>query len=160
MASYARTLAGTALATGATAGLGSLATDPDSFWYRFLDTPDWQPPRWAFPVAWTALYGAIAHSSASALSTLREEGDDEEAEHLKRGLGVNLALNAGWSYLFFQSKNPPLAAVGAAALAVSSASLTRRVWRARRSAGIVMAPYAAWTAFATALSTSIAARNS
>lgn len=160
MASYLRTLAGTAAATGATAALGTLATDPDTLWYRLLDTPDWQPPRWVFPVAWTALYGAIAHSTASALSTLRKEGDDEEAARIRRGLGVNLALNAGWSYLFFQSKNAPAAAVGAAALAVSSASLTRRVWRANRAAGVVLAPYAAWTAFATALSTSIAARNS
>lgn len=159
MASYLRTLAGTALATGTTAALGTLATDPDTFWYKLLDKPDWQPPRWAFPVAWTALYGAIAHSTASAISTLREEGDDEEAARVKRGLGVNLALNAGWSYLFFQSKNPPVAAAGAAALAVSSACLTRRVWRANRAAGVVLSPYVAWTAFATALSTSIARKN-
>ncbi|HHW83690.1 MAG TPA: tryptophan-rich sensory protein, partial [Actinomycetales bacterium] len=46
-----------------------------------------------------------------------------------------------------------------AALAVSSADLVRRTWRASRANGALLAPYAAWTAFATVLSTEIARRD-
>lgn len=30
-----------------------------STWYRDLDKPPWQPPSWAFPVAWSILYVLI-----------------------------------------------------------------------------------------------------
>ena len=77
----------------------------------------------------------------------------------RRALGLNLALNSGWSALFFQGKNPPAAAVEAALLAVSSADLTRRAWQLDRASGVLLAPYAAWTAFATALTMRIDQEN-
>lgn len=160
MTGFARTLAGTALVTAATAVAGSIATDSDSAWYRRIRKPDWQPPSEVFPVVWTALYGSNAIASADVISTLREEGDDEEAARFKRGLAVNLGLNAGWSYLFFRAHNPPLSAIGAAALACSSIRLARRAGRARCRSGIALAPYAVWTTFATVLSTEIARLNS
>src|SRR6478736_2815876 len=71
-----RNLALTSAATVATVAVGSLATKPDSTWYRSLDLPDWQPPTLAFPIVWTALYAGIALSPyaawcgfATALST-------------------------------------------------------------------------------------------
>lgn len=72
---------------------------------------------------------------------------------------MNLALNAGWSRLFWRSRRPWLAAAECAVLAVSSADLVRRTSRASRGAGLALAPYAAWCAFATALSTTIAVKN-
>ncbi len=156
MSTYRRNLAGTGLATAVTAVVGSMATDPSSDWYLALDKPDWQPPSWAFPVAWTALYAAMAHASAL---TLTADDAVNEARATKRALAVNLGLNAGWSFLFFRSHNLPLAAGEAAALAVSSAGLARRAWRVNRRAGWLLVPYAAWTTFATALTIEIARRN-
>ncbi|MGZ8819159.1 MAG: TspO/MBR family protein, partial [Mycobacterium sp.] len=53
----AGTLAGTALATAATAVIGGLASRPaQSAWYENLKKPPYQPPRQAFPIVWPVLY--------------------------------------------------------------------------------------------------------
>ena len=44
-------------------------------------------------------------------------------------------------------------------LAASSADLVRRAHKASPEKGVVLAPYAAWTGFATVLSAVIARRN-
>ena len=90
-----RNLALTSAATVATAVVGSLATSPDSRWYRSLDLPDWQPPALAFPVVWTALYTDIAASSAAALNGLRQGRRREGRSAYLKAFGTNLALNAG-----------------------------------------------------------------
>lgn len=176
------TVAWTAAATAATAGLGGLATDPESRWYKALRKPDWQPPALAFPIVWTALYADLAVSSAVALDSVApgsvaldrtagpadgpQPGRGESVEDRKRSLrayrralAANFVLNAGWSWLFWRSRRPWLAAGEAAVLAVSSADLVRRTYRLHRGAGVALAPYALWCGFATALSTAIARLN-
>lgn len=152
------TLAVTA-GTIASAALGSLATQPDSRWYRRLDLPPWQPPTLAFPIVWTLLYADIAVSSVAALSELDQTRRPEQATAYRRALGVNLALNTAWSVLFWRARRPDLAAVESAALTASSADLARRAGSARPRWGRALAPYPAWCAFATVLSTEIARRN-
>lgn len=153
------TLLRTSAAVTATAVAGGLATDPDSLWYRTLRKPDWQPPSAVFPAVWTPLYADVALTSAVALDELRDRGRQEERTAYRRALTVNLALNAGWSWLFWRSRRPWLAAAECGILALSSADLVRRTYRADRAAGVALAPYAAWCGFATALSTAIAVRN-
>ncbi|HWK92402.1 MAG TPA: TspO/MBR family protein [Luteimicrobium sp.] len=157
-ASTPATLAATGAATLATAVVGSVATDVDSPWYRRRELPPWQPPRLAFPVVWTALYADVAVTSAAALTRLRRT-DPRAARRFGVALGVNLAANAGWTALFFRARRPSVATIGALALAVSSADLARRAGTADRAHGVALAPYAAWCAFATALSGDIWRRN-
>ena len=76
-----------------------------------------------------------------------------------RALAVNLLLNAGWTPLFFRAHRPALAAAECAVLTASTADLVRRAAPVSRPAAAVLVPYAAWTAFARALSTAIARRN-
>ncbi|WP_330475738.1 tryptophan-rich sensory protein [Terrabacter sp. C0L_2] len=154
-----RNLALTSAATVATVVVGSLATKPDSTWYRSLDLPDWQPPTIAFPVVWTALYTDIAASSATALNAYDKAGDTKGRDAYLKAFGTNLALNAAWSVLFWRSRRPWVAAAEAALLTASSADLARRAGTASKGAGIALSPYAAWCGFATALSTAIARRN-
>lgn len=153
-----RTLLKTSAAVAVTATIGTILTDPDNHWYRSLDKPSWQPPALAFPIAWTALYADIAWVSALVIANAEEEQPGSSAAFTK-ALAANLVINASWSGLFFRSKRPWLAAAGAAVLAGSSADLVRRAGRSSPQRGAVLAPYAAWTAFATALSTSIAWKN-
>ena len=69
------TLAATSLAVAAAAGTGSIASPSHvSSWYSRLRKPPYQPPRAAFPVAWTTLYGDIAATSAVAIDRLSREG--------------------------------------------------------------------------------------
>ncbi|MGO4186575.1 TspO/MBR family protein [Pseudarthrobacter sp. TAF60_1] len=160
------TLAWTAAATAATAAAGGAATDPASNWYRRLRKPVWQPPAIAFPVVWTALYADLAVTSAVALDSTGETdatgepGTRPEIRAYRGALATNLILNATWSWLFWRSKRPWLAAAECAVLAASSADLVRRTYRLNQRAGVSLAPYAAWCGFATVLSTAIARLNS
>lgn len=142
------TVVWTAAATAATAAAGGIATDPESRWYRRLRKPDWQPPALAFPVVWTALYTDLAVSSAAALdrgsneAAAGGEGRREELAAYRGALAANLLLNATWSWLFWRSRRPWLAAAECAVLTASSADLVRRTYRLHRGAGAALAPYA------------------
>lgn len=154
-----RTLAATSAAALASAGLGAAATTPDTAWYRDLEKPPWNPPSIAFPLVWTPLYADIAVTAAAALTRLEHEGRHDEVAALRRAMATNLALNTGWSVLFWRVRRPWLAAAWCALLAGHSAGLARRVGRADPALGAALAPYPLWCAFATALNTSIARRN-
>ncbi|MGX1808969.1 TspO/MBR family protein [Nocardia sp. NPDC055321] len=140
----------------AAAVAGSIATDPDSSWYKSLRMPRFQPPRQVFPLAWSLVYADIALSTAAALD--RESGSDERSA-LMRALEINLAVNAAWSWLFFRAHRPGAAALTSAVLTASGVDLVRRVGRARPAAGAALAAYPAWCGFATVLSTAIWRRN-
>ena len=156
---WRRMLARTAAGVAATAVLGSIATTPNSRWYRRLRKPSFQPPAAAFPLVWTLLYADIAVISALVLADLGEEGRQEEQRAYAIALAVNLALNAGWSWVFFRGHRLGPATIVAALLAVSSADLARRAAKVSPQRGVLLAPYAAWTGFATVLTAAIAARN-
>lgn len=147
-------MVGTGVAVAATAVVGAAGVDSESTWFRRLRTPSWQPPPWVFGPVWTALYTDIAFCSAVALSRL------PECSGYVSTLARNLALNAGWTWVFWRAQRPGWAAVEAAVLTASAVDLLMRTARIDRRAGAALAPYVAWCAFATALSTAIARRNS
>ena len=151
----ARTLIKTSLAVAAAAAAGSAVTAPAGRWYRRLRKPPWQPPQQAFPIVWTALYGLLAVAGARAIDAT--EGAERRA--FIGSFGTNLALNAGWTAVFFGAQRPAAALAEIGALNVSNADLLRRAWAADRVAGVCVAPYVAWTAFATALNADIVRRN-
>lgn len=156
---WVKTLAGVGTAVGICAGVGSILTDPNNRFYKRLDLPAWQPPAALFPIAWTALYADIAVMNALVLADAAEADDKKGWRMQVAALGTNLVLNAGWTGVFFRSKRKKLAAAWAGGLAVSSADLVRRAWASAPQRGAVLASYAAWTAFAFALSSEIARRN-
>nr|WP_064569280.1 TspO/MBR family protein [Gordonia sp. LAM0048] len=149
------TLIGTSLATAAAAFIGSVVTKPAvETWYPKLAKPSFVPPDWAFPVAWTALYADIAVTSAVTLDQLDENGEHTQRQRYLAALGANLVLNGGWSWIYFGRGALGTASVAAAALTVSGADLARRTAQTNPAAGAALAPYPAWCAFATVLSTS------
>ncbi len=154
------TVLSTAAATTVTAIVGSIASrETDSRWYRTLRKPGIQPPAVAFPVVWTALYADIVATSAVAIDALTERGDHDGRRKYITALGVNLVLNASWSWMFFAWHRLVPSTIVAAALAASSADLTRRTAAADPVAGAALAPYAGWTGFATLLSGRITQLN-
>ncbi|MGF2946580.1 TspO/MBR family protein [Mycobacterium sp. Lab-001] len=149
-------LAATSLAVAAAAGTGGIASPKRvPAWYSRLRKPRYQPPRVAFPVVWTTLYGDIAAASAVTIDRFRAAGQDDRARAYMAALGVNLTLNAGWSWLFFRYHKLGASAVGAAVLAASSADLARRAAQADPKAGLALAPYPLWCTFATVLAAHI-----
>ncbi len=150
-----RHLPATAAAVAATAVLGGAGTDVRSRWYVDLDKPSWQPPGWVFGPAWTALYVLTAVSGARVL----DRADRPARRRFARALGVNLLLNAGWSWLFFTARKPRWALAEVAVLEASTLDLVRRARRLDPAAAAMLTPYAGWVGFATALTAAIVRGN-
>lgn len=156
---FRKQLTGTGVATAVTAAVGSVATLPKSAWFEALDKPSWQPPNSVFGPVWTALYLDIAVVSAQHLADVQDRGDERDATSFQTALGANLVLNAAWSWVFFRGHKLRASTVVAGLLAASSADLVRRVAAQSPGRGAALAPYAAWTAFATVLTDAIRRRN-
>jgi tryptophan-rich sensory protein len=118
-------------------------------WYAELVKPAWTPPNWIFPPVWTVLYAAIA--LAAWLVWRRSRRIDAAL-----GLwGVQLALNAAWSWLFFGLHRPDLALVDIALLWIAAAAFAVAAWRSSPLAAALFVPYLMWLGFAAALNFSI-----
>ncbi len=130
--------------TGAAAFLGGQwgATK----WYDDLQKPWFTPPKWVFPVAWTILYIMIGVAGALVWESVK--GPREAALAL---WGVQLALNAGWSYIFFGAKNIGGALVEVAFLWLSIAAFILVAWPVSQTASLLFIPYLAWVSIAAAL---------
>lgn len=151
-----RYLKWTAPAVAACAIVGSLGTKPRSAWYLGLDKPSWQPPTWLFAPAWTSIYALTAVASARTLERLP---DDDQRRRYATALGVNLALNASFCWVYFVAKKPTLALVNQLALEANTIDLIRRSAAVDPPSAAMLTPYAAWGAFASALNASIVRRN-
>jgi translocator protein len=147
--------AGWAAAVTAVAIVGGLATDTSSDWYRKLDRPSWQPPGGVFAPVWTVLYVLIA---VAATLSYRDVGGPRR--RLVMGLfAANLALNLGWTWIFFRGHRPTAAGVEILLLLGTILGLIGLIRPYNRVAALALAPYGAWVAFAAALTWAIAARN-
>ncbi|XUM02139.1 TspO/MBR family protein [Streptomyces venezuelae ATCC 10712] len=144
-----------AAGVAATAVAGGMAVDPRSSWYRSLRKPSWQPPPWAFGAVWTPLYATLAYASGHALGIT----EGTRRRRLLASVACNLALNAGWNWLFFRLRSPRAGLVGCALLDLSNAELIRRTARVDATTAYTLLPYAAWSAFATGLNAAIVRRN-
>jgi len=145
----------TSALTATAAAVGSLGTKPDSPWYRSLDKPTWQPPGVAFPLVWTPLYGLIAWGTGRLVESAAP-GDRARVVALTT---ADLAVNAGWCWAFFDRESPRAGLAAIALLNGLNLALLREASRRDRAAAAALAPYVAWTGFATALNASIWRRN-
>lgn len=138
--------------TFAASAIGSAATFRSvTTWYPTLVKPAWNPPAWIFGPVWTALYVAMA--VAAWRSWRRVEG--AEATAILRLYGIQLALNALWSVLFFGLQRPDWALLDIVLLWLVLVVLLRRFWRLDRPAAVLWSAYVAWVSFATALNAAI-----
>ena len=140
-----------------TSVLGGMATGPNiEGWYAGLTKPSFNPPNWAFPVAWTILYTLIAFSAWRLLGAMPRTGPSREGWRLAViAFAVQLALNAAWTPTFFAAHAVGAAVVVAAAMFVMILWTIRLTWRFDRLAAAVLVPYAAWVGFATVLNAAI-----
>jgi tryptophan-rich sensory protein len=143
------------VAVGTIAGVGGLATDTESAWYRDLDLPSWQPPGAVFGPVWTVLYALLARSAYLAWREL-------EGTPRKPVLGLyalNGALNLAWTILFFRAHRPVIAGVEILLLLGTIVVLIVLMRPVSRQASWALVPYALWVGFAAALTWAIAAGN-
>ena len=148
-------IAGILLATGAVAAAGGAAGDFESPWYRQLRKPGWQPSGAVIGGVWSVLYAAIATSGVLLWSRRTRP----EFASVRALFITQWVLNAAWTPLFTRARRLDLAVVDCAALTCVNVALVTRAWRVRRGAALLLAPYAAWTAFATFLNWTILRLN-
>ncbi len=132
------------------AAFGSLSR-PDA-WYRALVKPSFNPPDALFAPVWTILYVFIA---VAGWRVYRRVGWDYSL-----GLwGVQLALNAAWTPLFFGAHRIDLALVDIALLDVFVVATLVAFFRRDRIAAWLLVPYLGWIAFATLLTATLLRLN-
>jgi len=118
-------------------------------WYQTLAKPAFNPPDWVFPPVWTTLFVCIAVAGWRAW---RRPGPRFPALAV---YGLQLGLNLGWSILFFGLQSPGLALAEIVPLLATIAANMVLFWRIDRLAGLLLAPYLLWVAYATALNAAI-----
>lgn len=124
-------------------------------WYDNLDKPSWNPPKLVFPLAWTTLYGLIAYSGWRVW----QQPDSPARTRALALWGTQLAFNAAWTPIFFTARRPGAALVDSVGLFSSVVAYQQAAKRVDPTSGWMMAPYVAWTGFATVLNAEIVRRN-
>jgi tryptophan-rich sensory protein len=118
--------------------------DAASF-YAQLSKPSWAPPASVFGPVWSALYALMGIAAWLVWLSPRPAG-------VALGLfGVQLALNALWSWLFFAWHRGALAAVEVLVLLALILATAVSFWRASRLAALLLMPYLLWVGFASLL---------
>ena len=139
-------------ACGAAAATGALFSPGD--WYKTIRKPDWTPPDWVFPVAWTTLYLCMS----LAAMRIAQSGDLRSPQALGFWT-IQITLNALWSPVFFGLRRMRAALIVVVllwvAVAVTLVAFVRIDW----IAGLLFLPYIAWVSTATALNAAVLRRN-
>lgn len=135
--------------------LGGTITDLGP-WYQSLDKPDWTPPNFVFPIAWTAIFALAA---VAAVSTWRAAPNARVADTVIGLFALNGFLNLLWSLMFFRMQRPDWAFAEMLLLWLSVGALILYCGRHSRLAAIALLPYLAWVSVAGALNWSIVELN-
>ena len=129
-------------ACGTAAASGALF--PTGDWYKGLDKPDWTPPDWLFPIAWTIFYFALAFAGSRVASL----PDNNFALSF---WSLHIALNTLWTPVFFGARNLKAGMVIIVLMWFSTVGLIYHCLVVDQFAGVILLPYLIWVAYATAL---------
>ncbi|MFW6061809.1 MAG: TspO/MBR family protein [Planctomycetota bacterium] len=120
-------------------------------WYDALAKPDWTPPPWTFGTAWTALY-AMMGLAAWLVWRCRDRANVRPA---LIAFGVQLALNAAWTPLFFGAHLIGAAFVELLVLLAAVVVTVVLFSRIRAMGTWLLVPYVGWLVFAALLNYAI-----
>lgn len=123
---------------------------PPGEWYAALNKPSWTPPSYLFGPVWTALYVMIAVSGWRLWTRV-----GRSMHPAMVAWGVQMVLNALWSWLFFGVHRPDIAFVEIAMLWISIVATIFLAWQRDRWAAGLLVPYLFWVSFASALNLAI-----
>ena len=127
------------LAVGGCSALLTLSGMRD---FDALAQPPLTPPAWLFPVAWTALYLLMGYAFYLVWTAPKRE------KNALFAYGVQLSLNFFWSLIFFGAKSYLFAFFWLLMLLAAILWTALLFYRTRPAAGLLLAPYLAWVAFA------------
>ena len=121
-------------------------------WYPTLVKPAFNPPNWAFPVAWSLLFALMAWAFWRLLRLDATVPGRHRAITLFLG---QLALNVSWSWAFFAFRSPLAGLAVILALEIAIVATIRAFARIDRPAALMLWPYAGWVGFATLINAAI-----
>lgn len=133
--------------------VGSIFTRPAiSNWYAELQKPRFTPPDYVFGPVWISLYVLMG---IAAFLVWRRGIHHQVVRRALAIFGVQLVLNALWSFLFFGLRSPLAGLIGIFILGIAIILTVRRFLAVSRTAGLLLIPYFLWVSFASGLNLSI-----
>jgi benzodiazapine receptor len=136
---------------GAAALGGAFTSRGVSEWYPTIAKPGWTPDPAVIGAAWTILYPLIGVAGW----LIWRAGPSRAVTAALVAWGIQMALNAAWSWLFFGLRSPGLAFAGIVLLWVAILATIVLAWEPVRAAALLLVPYLAWVSFAGALNLAI-----
>ncbi len=137
------------------AAFGSYFTDTGD-WYDNLNKPAFNPPSWVFAPVWTVLYVMMG----IAAGLVWHKGLDYPG--VKTALilfGVQLMLNALWSFSFFGLQSPVAGLINILLLVFVLAITLLQFYKIKQTSGFLLVPYLSWVLFASLLNWNIVGLN-
>ncbi len=132
--------------------LGAAVTQTSvDVWYAGLAKPSFNPPNEVFGPLWTLLYVLMG----IAAWRVWRAADRETTRGPLTLFALQLALNLGWSVVFFGLQKIGSAVATIFVLDVAVVVTTLAFRPVDRLAGLLMLPYLAWVAFATVLNIAV-----
>ena len=132
----------------AVGAVGAVASIDAAAFYAQIAKPLWAPPAGVFGPIWTTLY---LFMGIAAWLVWRTRGGIAHASDAFLLYGLQLVLNALWSWIFFRWHAGALALFDVCALWLAVLVTLVHFWRIRRAAGLLLLPYLLWVSIATAL---------
>ncbi|MEE0707807.1 MAG: TspO/MBR family protein [Gemmiger sp.] len=139
-----------AISLGVGALAGFLTKDSLANVYPLLEKSSLTPPGWVFPIAWTVLYLLMG----IGMALVEARGGPERSRALTL-FGIQLALNFGWSLLFFNSGAYLSALLCLIVLWVMILAMAGSFASVSRPAAWLQIPYLLWVAFAGCLNAAV-----
>ena len=131
-----------------------------SNWFPTLVKPWFSPPSWLFGPVWTILYFLMGLSLYIVWNYKTETVSKQKYKKQFFILfGIQLILNALWSFLFFGLKSPISGLIDILFLDITVITTIIYANRVSKYAAVLLAPYMAWIIFATLLNFEIALLN-
>ena len=133
--------------------VGSFFTTPSiPTWYASLQKPSFAPPNWLFAPVWITLFTLMGVSTYLVWNKGLQRRDVKTALFV---FGIQLVLNALWSFLFFGLQSPFFGFIGIVVLWAAIALTIMSFYRVSKKAGLLLIPYIAWVSIAMILNISI-----
>ncbi|VFJ14492.1 TspO/MBR family protein [Candidatus Nitrosocosmicus franklandus] len=128
---------------------GSLFTfDSISDWYVTLEKPAFAPPNWIFGPVWITLYFLMG---LSLYIVWKDELKSKTRNAFFVVFGIQLILNALWSFLFFGLRSPFLGLLDIILLDIMVIVTIIYANSISKLAMILLIPYLIWIVFASFL---------
>jgi len=134
--------------------IGSLFTMPAiPAWYAALNKPAFVPSGTVIGAVWLVLYTLMGIS----LYLVWQKGINKKTRPALYAFGIQLALNALWSVLFFGLRSPLYGLIGIVALWFAILVTINMFRKISKHAAWLLVPYIAWVTFAAYLNWSVLA---